>query len=84
MERLTNEQLIKEGIKHVKHKGETYFPSHVILSKYPDARLKTKVTFLNLDFGDEVTLGIRADDFTIMTDFDKKIAQTLNFNPKGK
>lgn len=84
MESITKEQLIKKGLRHMTYKGETYFPIKEILDNYPDARLNQGINAEARDFGNDFSLSVRAEDFVVMTEFDKKILKTLNFNPKNK
>ncbi|KGO78809.1 hypothetical protein Q763_16615 [Flavobacterium beibuense F44-8] len=84
MESYTKEQLIEKGLDYTVIKGETYFPLADIFKEFPEAILKTNTSALARDFKKEFKLSIRADDFYVMSDFDKKILKTLNFNPKNK
>jgi hypothetical protein len=72
-------KLVKDGIRHLIIEKKYYFMIKEVKAKYVDVKIDTSKI---LTVGNEVY--IPADGIEQMTEFDKKIMQTLNFNPKGK
>lgn len=77
--KITKTQLIKEGIKHVSVDGEVYFSVAEIKSKFAEIKIDTE-KIENLSFKSY----IKAENIEPYTEFDKKIQQALNFNPRKK
>ena len=75
--------LINQKVRYSIFENELYFAVDDIKAlytnlKFPPSKIK------QLPVGGVYANAIRIADVEEMTDFDKKILQTLNFNPKGK
>jgi len=75
--------LIKQKVRYSIYENELYFAVDDIREHYSDLKFPPdKVK--KLPIGGVYANTIKILDIEQMTDFDKKILQTLNFNPKGK
>jgi len=75
--------LIKQKMRYSLFEGELYFSvddirEHYTTLKFPPEKIK------QLPIGGVYANTIKVSDIQEMTDFDKKILQTLNYNPKAK
>lgn len=76
---MDKEELVKAGVRKIAHNGETYFSIDDVKLAYPDVKF---------ELGNAVAIGdvmfVRVEDIKEMTEFDKKILQTLKFRMDKK
>lgn len=80
---LTEQKLVKENIRYTNNEGNLYFYVEDIKKKYKDLKFPANKIKQFLIQGVHINT-IRLRDIQEMTEFDKKILQTLNFNPRNK
>jgi len=81
MDRITKQILIDAGVSSVKEGNATYFSVEEIREKVADVKIET-TGIMKLLINGKPQNCVLAGDVKPMTEWDKKIAQTLSFNPK--
>lgn len=75
--------LLKQNVRYAIENGILYFDVQEVKQLHPKYKFPPE-KIKQLAVGGIYTDVIKPEDIQEMTDFDKKILQTLNFNPKGK
>jgi len=76
---MDKKEFLKKGFRNLLHNGVTYFSVYDIKVAYADVKFDT---------GNAIQVGgdiyVTAEAVEQMTEFDKKIKQSLNFDPRKK
>jgi hypothetical protein len=79
MDKFTKTKLLREGVANQVIDGETYFAVEDVKVRYKEVKINVANirTLSNTRY-------IKVEDIEPYTDFDGKIKQALNFNPRKK
>jgi hypothetical protein len=81
--RITKKILLDAGVSNVMEGNAQYFSVAEVREKIPNVKIDTD-KIKKLTIAGKAQTGVLAGDIKPMTDFDAKIAKSLNFNPNKK